>query len=308
MSLRIGIGLIGFMIYMLFVYVLGEKALQRQNLNHRLEKIKSSHAYDAHESAHLTLPLSERILKPTFGRLVSIISSVIPLSKHAQEQLRELLRSAGIKKNAHEYVSTMIAIYILISIGISVIASVLLHKSLIKVFIILLYLLVAFFIVVRFLLKKKVTDRMRKIENDVPEILDLLSVSVSAGLGFDQALQYVTERCQGELTSELEITQREIKFGKSRKDAMKALSDRCEVETLHMFVSALNQADTLGIAISNILQVQAENARHQHKQSIEEKAAKLPVKILIPLVLFIFPNIFIILLGPAVPRVLSAFS
>ena len=142
----------------------------------------------------------------------------------------------------------------------------------------------------------------------MPEILDLLSVSVSAGLGFDQAMQYVVEKTDGELTAELAITQREIRLGRSRDEALRGLAERCKVDALRMFVSAITQADNLGIPISNILQVQAENARREHKQKVEEKAAKLPVKMLIPLVFFIFPVIFIILLGPAVPRVMQAMG
>ena len=220
--------------------------------------------------------------------------------------MSESLRSAGIAKSARDYLATLELLYVLIALAAVIVCRLVLHWSLLRTVFILLFALLVLYTLARFRLKKCAAQRSAQIENDMPEILDLLSVSVSAGLGFDQALQYVVERCDGVLAAELAVTQREIRLGKSRIDALKGLAERGRAEALRMFVSAVTQADTLGIAISNILQVQAESNRTQHKQRIEEKAAKLPVKVLLPLVLCIFPVIFIILLGPAVPKVMAA--
>ena len=239
--------------------------------------------------------------------MVQFVGAAVPLSQKAQGQLEESLRCAGIKKTAHEYFATLVILYLGVAIILFTVCKFLLRQELIKIIGILLFALFAFYTAARFFIGKKITGRTERIEDDLPEILDLLSVSVSAGLGFDQALQYVVDRCDGELSEELAITQREIHFGRSRNEALKRLADRCKVEPLRMFVSSILQADTLGIPISNVLQVQAENVRQQHKQRIEEKAAKLPVKILFPLVFFIFPVMFIVLLGPALPKILAAF-
>ncbi|HEY4543436.1 MAG TPA: type II secretion system F family protein, partial [Tissierellaceae bacterium] len=132
--------------------------------------------------------------------------------------------------------------------------------------------------------------------------------SVVAGLGFDQALGYVVERAKGPLIDEFNITQREITLGKSRKESLNDLANRCQVEELKTFTNAIIQADEMGISMQNVLNSQSKMIREAYKQEIEEHAAKIPVKILIPMVLFIFPVIFIVLIGPAVPQIMGALG
>ena len=306
MRLRLMIGCTGLIVYLLCILIFGGKARAADNLNRRLERIRSSDRFGAEADSELSLPFAERIFRPAFTRLIRTMGNLVPLSKKAQTALSESLRSAGIAKSARDYLATLELLYVLIALAAVIVCRLVLHWSLLRTVFILLFALLVLYTLARFRLKKCAAQRSAQIENDMPEILDLLSVSVSAGLGFDQALQYVVERCDGVLASELAVTQREIRLGKSRIDALKGLAERGRAEALRMFVSAVTQADTLGIAISNILQVQAESNRTQHKQRIEEKAAKLPVKVLLPLVLCIFPVIFIILLGPAVPKVMAA--
>jgi tight adherence protein C len=133
----------------------------------------------------------------------------------------------------------------------------------------------------------------------LPDILDLLSVSVEAGLGFDAALQKVVEKTKGPLTMEFEKTLQEINIGKSRREALRDMQARVNADDVTTFLGSIIQADQLGVSITNVLRIQSKQVRENRKMRAEEKAQKAPVKILIPLVLFIFPTIFIVLLGPA---------
>lgn len=151
-------------------------------------------------------------------------------------------------------------------------------------------------------------ERQNKILKDLPDILDMLSVSVEAGLGFDAALQRVVEKIKGPLSEEFRQALNEIKLGKPRREALKDLAARVEVDDVSTFISSLIQADQLGVSIANVLRVQADQVREKRRQRAEEKAQKAPIKILIPLVFFIFPAIFVILLGPALIQFFNTFK
>jgi tight adherence protein C len=135
--------------------------------------------------------------------------------------------------------------------------------------------------------------------------MDLLSVSMEAGLGFDSALVKIGERLKGPLVDELGIVLIEVQLGRPRRDALKNLADRSSLEDLRTFVSSIIQAEQLGIPIKNVLNSQAHQLRVTRRQRAEEKAMKAPVKMMIPLVVFVFPVLFIILLGPAVIDIMN---
>jgi len=151
-------------------------------------------------------------------------------------------------------------------------------------------------------------QRSEGILKSLPDVLDLLSVSVEAGLGFDAALQKVVEKSQGPLADEFDTALNEIRMGKPRREALRDMARRVEVDDVSTFVGAVVQADTLGVSISNVLTVQAEQVRQKRRQRAEEKAQKAPVKILIPMLFFIFPTIFIVLLGPALLQIGKVFK
>lgn len=180
-----------------------------------------------------------------------------------------------------------------------------LNISVIKIFLLILLSSMIGYSLRRFSLKSKITKRKEEIQRQLPSVLDLLCISVTAGLGFDQALGYLTSKDKGALIEELEIARRETTLGKTRKDALLSLSERCDVEELKTFISAVNQSEELGISLKNVLLTQSSSIRIAHKQKIEEKAMKIPVKIIFPIVVFIFPVIFIVILGPAIPEILK---
>lgn len=164
------------------------------------------------------------------------------------------------------------------------------------------------FVIPQFMLSRKISERQQKIQQSLPDVLDLLTVSVEAGLGFDSALVKVVDKITGPLNEEFERLLQEIRMGKPRRDAMRDLGNRTNVEDLSNFITAIVQADKLGVSIGKVLRVQSEQIRLKKRQRAEAEAMKAPIKMLLPLVFFIFPTIFIVLLGPAVIKVIKQFA
>ena len=151
-----------------------------------------------------------------------------------------------------------------------------------------------------FWLGGRVRKRQKAILLMIPDALDLLTISVRAGLGFDGALGKVVEKLKGPLTEEFRRALAEIRVGKPRRDALRDIVPRTEVQALTNFIGAIIQAEQLGVSISKVLQVQSEQLRIERRQRAEEMAAKAPIKMLFPLVGCIFPSLFIVILGPAI--------
>jgi tight adherence protein C len=145
----------------------------------------------------------------------------------------------------------------------------------------------------------KARARREKIRADLPDALDLLAVSVEAGLGFDGAIAKITEHMEGPLADEFGLTLGEMRIGEGRQDALKRMSDRVDAAELSSFTRAIIQADQLGTSLGRILRVQAADSRMRRQAAAEERAMKAPIKMLFPTVLFIFPSIFLVILGPA---------
>src|SRR5436189_196408 len=156
-------------------------------------------------------------------------------------------------------------------------------------------------------LNRKVAERKNSILRDLPDTLDLLAISVEAGMGFEGALEIVCQNFNSPLADEFSRTLREMELGLPRRDAFQNLKRRTEVPELSNFVLALLQADALGIPIGRVLKTQAAEMRSKRRQWAREKAGKLPVKILFPLVAFIFPAVLIVVLGPAGSSIGKAF-
>ena len=159
-----------------------------------------------------------------------------------------------------------------------------------------------------FWLGGRVKKRQKAILLMIPDTLDLLTISVRAGLGFDAALGKVVEKLKGPLSDEFRRALAEVRVGKARRDALRDIVPRTEVGPLTNFIGAIIQAEQLGVSISKVLQVQSEQLRIERRQRAEEQAAKAPIKMLFPLVGCIFPSLFIVILGPAVILIVQNFS
>jgi tight adherence protein C len=151
-----------------------------------------------------------------------------------------------------------------------------------------------------FWLSRRIKKRRKAILLAIPDTLDLLTISVRAGLGFDAALGKVVEKTQGPLADEFRRGLAELRVGKTRRDSLRDIVARTDVPALTNFIGAIIQAEQLGVSISKVLQVQSEQLRIERRQRAEEAAAKAPIKMLFPLVGCIFPSLFIVILGPAI--------
>lgn len=155
------------------------------------------------------------------------------------------------------------------------------------------------------ILTSKVTKRQKEIRKAMPDALDLLTVCVEAGLGFDAAMAKVSEKWENELSLAFSRAIREVQLGKVRREALKAMADRLGIPEMTSFVAAIIQSEQLGVSMSKVLRIQSDQMRMKRRQFAEEEAHKAPVKMLIPMALLIFPSIMIIILTPAALQIMT---
>lgn len=159
-----------------------------------------------------------------------------------------------------------------------------------------------------FILARMATIRQETIRKSLPDIMDLLVISVEAGLAFEMGLLKVIERFSGPVVEEFQKAAGEMQLGKSRKEALKDMADRLKITEVSVLINAIVQSEQLGVGLSQVLRLQSELIREKRQQYIEEQAMKAPVKLLFPLVFFIFPSMLIVLLGPALLNIIKMFG
>jgi tight adherence protein C len=155
-------------------------------------------------------------------------------------------------------------------------------------------------------LKSKAKQRQKAILKALPDAIDLLTTSVEAGLGIDAALGNVAEKVKGPIAVEVRRVLREIAVGSTRQDALRQFAARTQLPDVQQFVNAIVQAEQMGVSLGQVIRVQADQMRIRRRQRAEQQAYKAPVKMVFPLVLFIFPSIFVVILGPAMIQVTRA--
>lgn len=257
----------------------------------------------------LDLSIYKRFIAPKIRKLTMYFSKRQKgKSKKAKNGMLEKdLRYAGIRISAEEYnfIKNVILAPILLFAFFLAFTSVL--NELIR-FLIIFAAVILWVLIPRYFLSSKVKSRQNSIKYQLPEVLDLLCVSIEAGLGFDAALLKISEKMEGSLIDELLLLYREIQMGKVRRDALRDFGESSTVPEIKTFASAIVQADKLGIPIKNILRIQAEQLRTARRQAAQEKGMKSPIKMMLPMVAFIFPVIFIILLGPIIVQLITQFK
>ncbi|PKM76269.1 MAG: secretion system protein [Firmicutes bacterium HGW-Firmicutes-15] len=240
-------------------------------------------------SPELNQPLKDRVLMPVFQHFNRVAGKIITGEK--KQVYEKSLQAAGnpYGLNAQSFIVLKYAVLLL-----ALLLGILLRNGWY-----LFLLLIIGILAPDLFLKSNENKRKAMILKSLPDVLDLLSVSVEAGLGFDSALQKVIEKSNGPLTAEFEKALQEINMGKPRREALRDMAERVNVNDVTIFLGSVIQADQLGVSIGNVLRLQSRQVRVNRMMRAEESAQKAPIKILIPLVLFIFPTLLIVLLGPA---------
>ena len=249
------------------------------------------------EELELQRPLAERTIKPIVQGLASLISRFYPTNTAKSLQTR--LKRAGMETTSVEFfIGVKAFVGLIVGVAVSSLVNVLVGGALFT-FGSLIGALIVGFMAPDFYLSSRASSRGNAILDQLPDALDLLTISVEAGLGFDAAIIKVTEKMKGPLTDELRRAAGEQRVGKSRQEALRGINERIDVKELQSFISAIIQADQLGVPMSKVLRVQSEQLRTDRRQRAEEKAARAPILIMLPTVGCIFPSLFIVILAPA---------
>jgi tight adherence protein C len=248
----------------------------------------------------------ERAVSPILRGLAQIVQSRTPEASIAK--IRQRLLVAG-KSNmtVADFLGMKGLVAILFVLAMAAIVA-LLHVSLLRAVVFLGFALVAGFFGPDLWLRQEANKRRTALTNALPDALDLLTIMVEAGLGFDGALQRLVDKAVNPLTLEFNTMLQEIRLGKSNREALRSLAERCDVEDISSFVSSLIQAQQLGVALARVLRIQAFQMRLKRRQRAEVKAHQAPIKMLFPMVFLTFPAMFIIILGPAVPQIMDALG
>jgi len=276
---------------------------ERKQVKERLDNMKSLHPLSEDEEA-MRQSITDRLIKPAYQKLLNFIGNATP--KEIREKYENTITSAGSPRNIT--FASILAMQIMFSLFLALfLYMVSFQGGNVNSGLVLSAAVLGFLIPYR-LIKVQADKRRNQITRSLPDLLDLLYVSVEAGLSFDLALKKTVEKIPGPLSIELNRTLDDISRGRNRQDALRALVKRTGVEDLSSFVTSVIQTEQLGSDITNMLRIQSTTMRQKRRQRAEEAARKVPVKMLIPLVFFIFPTLFIVVLGPAVIRIMETLS
>jgi tight adherence protein C len=287
----------------LFQYVFSK----RLTLLGRLEIFTRKSGPKTFDEEKLSASFTDRVLKPIVLRLSEKLTNLVPTQKSVGLQKRLLLAGNPGDISPGEFMLIQYGLMV----GLALLALLLGLSGSWQPTMILVAAgtgAIIGFILPSFFLKSRSSARILEIQQNLPDVLDLLTVSVEAGLGFDAALVKVVDKTKGVLAEMFNRMLQEIKMGKPRREALKDMAQNAGNEDLQSFISSLVQADQLGISIGNVLRIQSDQMRGKRRQIAEEKAMKAPIKMLIPMILFIFPTMFIVLLGPAMIQLVTTIS
>ncbi|HEX9437347.1 MAG TPA: type II secretion system F family protein [Candidatus Limnocylindria bacterium] len=256
------------------------------------------------EELELRRPFTERTLKPIIQGLARLLGRFYPANAAAGVQLA--LKRAGMESTSAEFFLGVKAFAaIVFSLGGAALVNAITFDGM-QTLIALPVGAVVGFKAPDFYLSNKAGKRANEVLDQLPDALDLLTISVEAGLGFDAAIVKMTEKMKGSMAEEFKRAAGEQRVGKSRVEALRGIVERVDQKELQNFISAIIQADQLGVSMSKVLRIQSEQLRMQRRQRAEERAAKAPVMIMLPTIGCIFPSLFIVILAPAALQAMSS--
>jgi tight adherence protein C len=308
MPLQLLIGLaVGIVVVAIILVIVGLRAPNEADpLKSRLAEYSTREKPLTLEEIELSAPFTERVLLPNLRRLGEFASRFTPQNslQTVQHQLDLAGNPRGLDPTtfwaARIIATTGLAGFILLITLIAAPDSPLAFRASPPKALAMAFGAAAlgFFLPVM-LLKSRIKRRQDLILKAMPDALDLLTVCVEAGLGFDQAMSKVSEKWENELSLAFERVINEVRLGKLRREALRDMADRMDIPDMTSFVAAIIQADQLGVSMGKVLRIQSDQMRLKRRQRAEKKAHEAPVKMLIPMAFLIFPSIYIVLLGPA---------
>ena len=264
-------------IFLLLYFLIKTQIVPDTQMHQRLRKLKYGSQVQAERETAKNLadiPFVERTITPFFRSVTETLTSLAPKSIHDQLERRIMLAGKqGVFLSDADLPFVQRAALLVLGGVVGALLPFALLNSIIR-------------------------ERQKQILRQLPEFLDLLCVSVQAGLSFDSGIAKIVDRMKGPFIEECQRMQRDVRMGMMRKRSLQQMARRCDVQEVYLFTTAIIQAERLGTSIANTLVIQADNMRERRRQSAKAEALRAPVKIVFPLVLFIFPALFVIVLLP----------
>jgi len=260
------------------------------------------------EELELEQPFNERVIKPIVAGLTSFASKLTP--SQSAEKLRNQLVLAGNPYNmqASEFTGLRLICAVILGGLFFLVGLFIMQLEGVQLIGIPLVGAVIGYLSPSFWLGRRIKARKKAIMKILPDAIDLMTISVEAGLAFDGAMQRVADKWDNSLSHEFQRAISEMRVGKTKRDALREIVVRTGVPDLSTFVASVIQADQLGVSISKVLRIQSEQLRIRRRQRAEEQAHKAPILMMIPMVFLIFPATYIVILGPSVPKMIQAFG
>ncbi len=297
-------GLLAFLGVLLAVLGIGMPA-RRDPIEERL--ILATQRSRTLEEIEMQASFTERFVKPLSAQMAKVMSRLTPAT--AMENTQKQLMYAGLsaRTQVSDYMG-MKGLAIVVGIALAIGLGLRFNANIWTMAFFILLLGVMGYLGPDMWLRGQIQQRKLAVARALPDAIDLLTISVEAGLGFDQALARVVSKSDNALTREFARVIQEMRIGVARRDALRAMVERTGVDDLSSFISAIIQAEQLGASVANVLRIQAVEMRLRRRQYAERQAQLAPIKMLFPMAFLIFPPIFIVVLGPAIPNVIHAFA
>jgi tight adherence protein C len=259
------------------------------------------------EELELQQPFYDRVIRPMVAGITRFLGRLTPAQ--GMEKLRQQMVLAGNPYNmgTAEFMGARVMSMAILA-GVTFFLTIIMAAGPLNMLLYTGVMALVGYLLPVYWLRSKIKARQKSILKTLPDAIDLMTISVEAGLAFDGAMQRVADTWDNELGREFRQAISEMRVGKTKRDALHELVQRTGVPDLSTFVASIIQADQLGVSIAKVLRIQSEQMRIRRRQRAEEQAHKAPILMMIPMVFLIFPSTYIVLLGPAVPKVMQAFG